>query len=224
MFRRQRERVAVECWERCPTEMSLTIGDRRRWWNRSMPIGRILLGLAGIFIIWFNWDAMADLSWGLSHRWTAQVHGDDVKVPFMWRVVPGSYNWNELHLERARWWRIQQFENIDVNFRQVRQPKTQEAQGRMAAADRQLDELDDRAAHWFRGSVQDTFIGGPVEGSQYKCIHTPLAADMTTVRCRSADHAVGASMIGPSGEPADWTALQQVLTTFAAQRYHQVAP
>jgi hypothetical protein len=97
----------------------MQIGDRARWWNRSVPIGRI--GLIVLFILTVVWiapyfyDGFDNLTWGISHKWTATYHGESLKLPAMWRQEETPNGQKMIALQRARWGQSFAFERILIS-------------------------------------------------------------------------------------------------------------
>jgi hypothetical protein len=67
----------------------MIIGDKKRWWNRKAPIGRIagVVGLICAFVWLLPYLALPanDLWWGITHHWTAAYRGRKLPLPFGWR-------------------------------------------------------------------------------------------------------------------------------------------
>jgi hypothetical protein len=97
----------------------MQIGDKGRWWNRKVPIGRISLivfiVLAVVWITPFFADALDSVVWGMSHQWTASYRGRSLKIPRMWRQEDTPSGQKMIALQRARWGQYFAFERITID-------------------------------------------------------------------------------------------------------------
>ena len=97
----------------------MQIGDKSRWWNRKVPIGRIsLIVFIVLAIAWiapYFTDALNSMVWGMSHQWTASYRGRSLKVPHMWRQEDTPSGQKMIALQRARWGQYFAFERITIN-------------------------------------------------------------------------------------------------------------
>jgi hypothetical protein len=97
----------------------MQIGDKARWWNRHVRIGRIsllvLLVLVAIWITPYGFDASRSVAWGVSHKWTASYRGQSLKLPVMWRQEDSPNGTKTIWLRRARWGRPFSFEEISLH-------------------------------------------------------------------------------------------------------------
>jgi hypothetical protein len=96
----------------------MQIGDKSRWWNRKVPIGRIslvvFLILAAVWIVPLFTDGLNTVLWGISHRWTVSYRGRPLKIPSMWRQEDIPNGQKEVALQRARWGQPFAFERITI--------------------------------------------------------------------------------------------------------------
>lgn len=73
----------------------MTIGDRNRWWNRTVwecqfpwrKVGKVLAIIFVAFIVWeLCGQATLDLAWGVWHNRTVDFRGQRLQLPWFWRA------------------------------------------------------------------------------------------------------------------------------------------
>jgi hypothetical protein len=221
MFRRLRGRVGRGCWGGFHSDMSLTIGDRGRWWNRSLPMGRILLVSAGVILCgwigWMNWRAVDDLAWGTRHDWRARLHGGDVKVPHMWRQVAGSYDYHELSLERAQWWSPWTVRRIDLNLVGDGIPWKVPPNRWPMMVEGQVTLLRRLATEIPGGKYLPPGSKGNPD-LHYECAQFPFGDQFVHFMCYSTDGRLSADLLGDERDIEDF---RSILIAFTDPKYHQ---
>jgi hypothetical protein len=99
--------------------MLMQIGDKSRWWNRKVPIGRIslivLIVVVAASISPYFAEALRNVFWGISHRWTASYRGRSLKIPLMWRQEDSPNGQKTIALQRARLGQLFAFEMITIH-------------------------------------------------------------------------------------------------------------
>lgn len=97
----------------------MQIGDKSRWWNRKVPIGRVSLIVLIVFaVVWiapYFADALDSVVWGVSRQWKASYRGRSLKVPRMWRQEDTPNGQKMIALQRARWGQYFAFERITIH-------------------------------------------------------------------------------------------------------------
>ena len=123
MFQRLRGRRGQWCWGRLREYddcgcLLMQIGDKKRWWNRRVPIGRIglvvLLVLGVMWVAPYFFDGTASIVWGVAHRTTATYRGRSLKIPLMWRQEEIPHGQRTISLSRARWGQLFAFEKVSI--------------------------------------------------------------------------------------------------------------
>jgi hypothetical protein len=83
----------------------MKIGRPDGWWNRKIPIARIGLIAAALFLGFYIWAAYGDLIgtvlWDIRHQRTASFRGQTLRLPWLWREEEWT-NYNEFNLKQSR--------------------------------------------------------------------------------------------------------------------------
>jgi hypothetical protein len=85
-------------------EAILKIGRPDGWWNRKIPIVRIIVIAVAVVCGLYVWAAYGDLIssivWGVRHQRMANFRGQTLQVPWFWREEEWA-NYNEFKLTRS---------------------------------------------------------------------------------------------------------------------------
>jgi hypothetical protein len=85
--------------------MSLTVGDKNRVWNKSIPLRPFLYITIAIVAPLFLWatvgNRVSDWIWYVQHHGNATYEGRVIKLPFPWRQEDTPAGLHELSIRRA---------------------------------------------------------------------------------------------------------------------------
>ncbi len=189
-----------------------TVAKSTLWWNRRVPIVRpamvLFITFTSAWLLWWNWDAITDLSWCVRHGNTARIAGKPIKVPWMWEPT-SSTSWQSLALHRARW-------NKPLNVQELVVALNKEQPGYDGHLTDSTVIQGRIMARFGAAAMPEDITAGQGRFSEYKCVRlgTGVFRDFL---CTSVNGAVSVRVYGTD---QDYLAMREMLATLSDPRFH----